>query len=54
MVPATWKWRSSSDQFQDVQQLAGVSAAVAHQRLAFLDLDVLLLEEDVLFDRPFK
>ena len=39
---------------QDVQQLAGVAAAVAHQGLGLHDLDVLVLQEDVLLQCPVQ
>ena len=39
---------------QDVQQLAGVAAAVAHQGIGLHNLDIHVLQEDILFQRAVQ
>ena len=39
---------------QDIEELPGISAAVAHQSLCLFDFDVLLLEEHIFLDSPVK
>ena len=41
-------------QFQNIEKFAGISSAVSHQGLAFLHLDVFLLQKDILFERPVQ